>query len=103
MEDPRLDRVEDLGDPQFAEVFRMVESVEPTLMDLIDVRDEEKLHGGTMRTPTCDLSGGGECGGVDRSAKELDFCVFVDESYDATLRLVGAVLDLQGANSRPAG
>jgi hypothetical protein len=41
--------------------------------------------------------------GIDRSAKELDFCVFVDESYDATLRLVGAVLDLQGANSRPAG
>ena len=32
-EDPRLDRVEDLGDPQFAEVLRIVESVEPTLMD----------------------------------------------------------------------
>jgi hypothetical protein len=41
--------------------------------------------------------------GIDRSAKELDVCVFVDESDDATLRLVGAVLDLQGANSRPAG
>jgi hypothetical protein len=27
----------------------------------------------------------------------------VDESYDATLRLVGAGLDLQGANSRPGG
>jgi hypothetical protein len=38
MEAPRLDRVEDLGDPQFAEVFRIVESVEPTLTDLIDVR-----------------------------------------------------------------
>jgi len=46
---------------------------------------------------------GESAGGVDRSAKELDFCVFVDESDDATLRLVGAVLDLQGANSRPAG
>jgi hypothetical protein len=43
--------VEDLGDPQFAEVLRIVESVEPTLMDLIDVRDEETLHGGTMHTP----------------------------------------------------
>jgi hypothetical protein len=51
MEDPRLDRVEDLGDPQFAEVFRIVESVEPTLMDLIDVRDEEKLHGGNAAYP----------------------------------------------------
>jgi hypothetical protein len=29
--------------------------------------------------------------------------VAVDESYDATLRLVGAGLDLQGANSRPGG
>lgn len=48
---PRLDRVEALGDPQFVEVLRIVESVEPTLMDLIDVRDEETLHGGTMRTP----------------------------------------------------
>ena len=106
MEDPRLDRVEDLGDPQFAEVFRIVESVEPTLMDLIDVRDEEKLHGGTMRTPPVISPEGESAGGVvgiDRSAKELDFCVFVDESDDATLRLVGAVLDLQGANSRPAG
>jgi hypothetical protein len=46
---------------------------------------------------------GESAGGVDRSAKELDLCVFVDESDDATLRLVGAVLDLQGGNSRPAG
>jgi hypothetical protein len=38
MEAPRLDRVEDLGDPQFAEVLRIVESVEPPRMDLIDVK-----------------------------------------------------------------
>jgi hypothetical protein len=50
MEDPRLDRVEDLGDPQFA-------------------------------TLACSWR----------------------KSYDATLRFVGAVLDLQGANSGPAG
>ena len=105
-EAPRLDRVEDLGDPQFAEVLRIVESVEPPRMDLIDVRDEEKLHGGTMRTPPVispeEQSAGGVVG-IDRSAKELDSCVFVDESYDPTLRFVGAVPDLQGANSRPAG
>jgi hypothetical protein len=99
MEDPRLDRVEDLGDPQFAEVLRIVESVELTLMDLIDVRDEEKPHGGTMRAPPVISPEGESAGGVvgiDRSAKELDFCVFVDESYDPTWRFVGAVLDLRG-------
>jgi hypothetical protein len=97
--------VEDLGDPQFAEVLRIVESVEPPQMDLIDVGDEEKLHGRTMRTPPVnspeEQSAGGVVG-IDRSAKELDSCVF-DESYDPTLRFVGAVPDLQGANSRPAG
>ena len=75
-------------------------------MDLIDVRGEEKLHGGTMPTPPVISPEGESAGGVvgiDRPAEELDSCVFVDESYDATLRLVGAVLDLQSANSRPAG
>jgi hypothetical protein len=74
MEASRLDRVEDLGDPQFAEVLRIVESVEPPRMDLMDVRDEEKLHGGTMRTPPVispeERSAGGVVG-IDRSAKEL--------------------------------
>ena len=37
---------------------------EPTLMDLIDVRDEEKLHGGTMRTPPVISPEGESAGGV---------------------------------------
>lgn len=94
------------GDPGLAKVLRVVESVAPTLMDLVDIRDDEKLKGGTMYSAPVISPEGESTGGVvrvNRSAKELDFCLFLDQSYDATLRFVAAVLDLQGATSRPAG
>jgi hypothetical protein len=56
--------------------------------------------------PACDLSGGGECGrrrGDRQVSESTRLLRRVDESYNPTLRFVGAVLDLQGANSRPAG
>lgn len=84
-------------DPGFAEVLQRIAAVEPTLMHLIDIRNEEKDPGGTIREAPVISPEGQSRGGVVRienTREELNFCRFLDESHAATIAFTKAVLAL---------
>jgi hypothetical protein len=81
-------------DPQLAGVLSKVDLLAPTLLDLIDVRDREKVEGGTILEAPSISPEGKSWGGVVKVSKlkDVDFCQFLDESYAATVEFARVIL-----------